>query len=53
MVSVSLRRPAEWIFCDRCGTSVDTVLIHREGHHYSSKDDLYCDECSASGEVGP
>jgi hypothetical protein len=38
-------QPAEWVFCDRCGTSVDTVLIHPDGHHYSNDGDFYCADC--------
>lgn len=40
-----LWRPAEWVFCDRCATSVDTDLIHPDGHHYSDDGDFYCADC--------
>ncbi len=40
-----LWREATWVFCDRCGTSVDTDLIHPDGHHYSNDDDFYCADC--------
>jgi hypothetical protein len=50
LATTALWRPAEWVFCDRCGTSVDTVLIHPDGHHYSDDGDFYCADC---WEVGP
>ena len=34
-----------WVFCDRCGCSVDIDLIHPDGHHYSEAGDLYCSDC--------
>jgi hypothetical protein len=40
---------ATWVFCDRCGTSVDTDLIHPEGHHYSDDGDFYCVDCWTIG----
>lgn len=38
---------ASWVFCDRCGCSVDTDLIHPDGHHYSDDGDFYCADCWA------
>ena len=39
-------RPAEWVFCDRRGTSVDTDLIHPDGHHYAGDGaDFLCADC--------
>jgi hypothetical protein len=32
MASLPLWREASWVFCDRCGCSVDTDLIHPDGH---------------------
>jgi hypothetical protein len=40
-----LWREATWVFCDRCGTSVDTELLHPDGHHYSDDGDFYCADC--------
>ena len=40
-----LYREATWVFCDRCGCSVDTDLIHPDGHHYSDDGDFYCADC--------
>jgi hypothetical protein len=45
MVSEPLWTEAQWLFCDFCGTSVDTVLIHPDGHHYSDDGDFYCQDC--------
>jgi hypothetical protein len=40
-----LWREATWVFCDRCGCSVDTDLIHPDGHHYAEDGDFYCADC--------
>ena len=40
-----LWQDASWVFCDRCGCSVDTDLIHPDGHHYSDDGDFYCADC--------
>ena len=45
MATRPLWREASWVFCDRCGCSVDTDLIHPEGHHYSDEGDFYCADC--------
>ena len=37
-----LYREATWVFCDRCGTSLDTDLIHPDGHHYADDGDFLC-----------
>lgn len=47
MATTPLWREATWVFCDRCGTSVDTDLIHPDGHHYSDDGDFYCADCWA------
>ena len=44
-----LSREASWVFCDRCGTSVDTDLIHPDGHHYADDGDFYCADCWSAG----
>jgi hypothetical protein len=38
-------RDASWVFCDRCGCSVDTELIHPDGHHYADDGDFFCADC--------
>jgi len=40
-----LWREATWVFCDRCGCSVDTDLIHPDGHHYAEDGDFLCADC--------
>ena len=50
LATTPLWQPAEWVFCDRCGTSVDTVLIHPDGHYYSDDGDFYCADCWEAGE---
>jgi hypothetical protein len=37
-----LYREATWVFCDRCGCSVDTDLIHPDSHHYTDDGDFLC-----------
>ena len=44
-----LWREATWVFCDRCGCSVDADLIHPETHHYSDDGDFYCADCWEAG----
>ena len=44
-----LWREATWVFCDRCWCSVDTDLIHPDGHHYSHDGDFYCADCWEAG----
>jgi hypothetical protein len=31
--------------CPSCGCSVDTDLIHPDGHHYADDGDFYCADC--------
>ena len=45
-----LWREATWVFCDRCGCSVDTDLIHPDGHHYADDGDFHCADCWAIAE---
>ena len=40
-----LWREVAWVFCDRCACSVDTDLIHPDGHHYSDDGDFLCADC--------
>jgi len=40
-----LWRQVTWVFYDRCGCSVDTDLIHPDGHHYADDGDFYCVDC--------
>jgi len=46
----SLWRETTWVFCDRCGTSVDTDLIHPDGHHYADDGDFYRSDCWETGD---
>ena len=45
LVLSELWREASWVFCDQCGCSVDTDLIHPDGHHYADDGDFYCVDC--------
>src|ERR1017187_1931313 len=45
MATRPLWREASWVFCDRCGCSVDVDLINPDGHHYSDDGYFYCANC--------
>jgi hypothetical protein len=49
MATRPLSRESSWVFCDRCGCSVDTDLIHPDGHHYAADGDFYCVDCWTLG----
>ena len=34
-----------WVFCDRCGCSVDTNLIHPDSRHCADDGDFLCADC--------
>ena len=36
---------ANWVFCDRCGTWVDTDSIHPDVHCYAGDSDFYFVDC--------
>ena len=40
-----LWREVSWVFCDRCGCSVDTDLIDPDGQHYAPDGDFLCADC--------
>ena len=40
-----LWREVTWVFCDRCGCTVDTDLIDPDGHHYAEDGDFLCADC--------
>jgi hypothetical protein len=40
-----LWREVSWVFCDRCGCSVDTDLIDPETHHYAPDGDFLRADC--------
>jgi hypothetical protein len=42
LVPRPLWREVSWVFCDRCGCSVDTDLIHPDSHHYTDDGDFLC-----------
>ena len=44
-------RSATWVFCDRCGCSVDVELIDEESHHYGASGAFYCADCWAVPEA--
>jgi len=34
-----------WVSCDRCGCSIELVLVDPDGHHFSEDGDFYCADC--------
>ena len=40
-------RETTWVFCVRCGCSVNTDLIHPDGDHYADDGDFYRTDCWA------
>lgn len=48
-----LYREATWVFCDRCGCSVETNLIHPDGLHYADDSAFYCFYCADCWGVDP
>ncbi len=45
LAPLPLWRKATWVFCDRCCSSVDTDLVHADGHHDADDGDFYCADC--------
>jgi hypothetical protein len=45
LVPRPLWREVSWVFCDRCGCSVDTDLIHPDSYHYTDDGDFLCADC--------
>jgi hypothetical protein len=45
MSTTPLWREAQWLFCNRCGTSVDTELINEDGAGYNSEGAFLCSTC--------
>ena len=40
-----LWREVTWVVCDHRGRSVDSDLIHPDGHHYAEGGDFHCADC--------
>ena len=41
-----LQGSAEWYFCDRCGTSVDTDMLAWDGSNFTPDGGFYCSGCA-------
>ena len=35
-------QPIQWLFCDRCGCSVDTDVVAEDGSNWTSDGDVLC-----------
>jgi hypothetical protein len=47
MAPSPLHTTAEWLFCDRCGASVDVDMLADDGSNFTSDNGFYCsDECA-------
>jgi len=46
---VPIETTAEWLFCDRCGASVDVDMFAVDGSNFTPNGGFYCsDECAES-----
>ena len=41
----SLHTEAQWLFCDRCGCSVDTDVLAWDGSNFTQDGGFYCSSC--------
>jgi hypothetical protein len=40
-----LETNAEWLFCDRCGCSVDVAVLAWDGSNFAADGGFYCSGC--------
>jgi hypothetical protein len=40
-----LQTEALWLFCDRCGASVDVEVLAEDGSNFTPDDGFYCSDC--------
>ena len=47
MAPAAIRRhvEAEWLFCDRCGASVDVDVLAVDGSNFTPEGGFYCSGC--------
>jgi hypothetical protein len=50
MAPSPLETTAEWLFCDRCGTSVDTSVLAWDGSNFTADGGFYCSGCIPGNE---
>ena len=44
-----LETDAEWMFCDRCGATVDVAVFAEDGSNFTPDGGFYCsDECAST-----
>jgi len=47
MAPSALETTAEWLFCDRCGATVDLAVLAWDGSNFAPDGAFYCsDECA-------
>ena len=46
-----LTQSAEWLFCDRCGCSVDLAVLAWDGSNFTPDGGFYCSDCLPESEV--
>ncbi len=51
MAPNSLQTEALWLFCDRCGASVDVDVFAVDGSNFSPGGGFYCSDCIPGGNV--
>jgi len=40
-----LETTAEWLFCDRCGATVDLAVLAQDGSNFTPDGGFYCSGC--------
>jgi hypothetical protein len=45
MAPSSLETTAEWLFCDRCGATVDMAVLAWDGSNFTPDGSFYCSDC--------
>ncbi len=46
----SLKTDAEWLFCDRCGATVDLAVLAWDGSNFTADGGFYCSSCLGDEE---
>jgi hypothetical protein len=45
MSCTQVRKPVQWLFCDRCGCSVDVEVLATDGSNFTAHGDFLCSTC--------
>ena len=50
MATSPLETTAEWLFCDRCGATVDLAVLAWDGSNFTPEGGFYCSSCLGDEE---